>query len=514
MTAPNHRARSLLPSFARGLPVLLIFSLALFLALGFSGAASASAARADAKLAGALPPHLQVRGLGVEVGQAWLGSYRTFGANPWVWCIDAGKDAPYGHYAWHQKSVQAPSEAYLLWKYGNTNDSITHAALSFLLHKSTALPHEQMWKIPSTAPQDYGQNLARRVSELRQAGDDLRGPYTLHAELLDEQTGEDLPEAAEIWWDADIQLALAVEVRAASGKLVPGLEVELDAGAKSGAQLDAARITTRSQPVLVPVEVPEAGKISLEVRAQVPPTALALFEPELASVQRIVGALGPEEVRLTRAFNVREPLELTVSTQTSELELLPGESVHDVLEVELVAGLWADGAEVPIITTLYGPFSQKPELEERVPEGAPVAGEFTTPATGLGQWKTPPVEMAEPGWYVWHEFIDPAPGLRGWSAQFGVETEVFRVLEPEPKPEPERSPDPETGPEPALEQEPEPETEPVMPAPGPEQQPQLPQTGSDLALLIIGAGSVLMGLGTVTAIRGGARSETSDTAAR
>src|SRR5690625_72056 len=177
-------------------------------------------------LAEELPPHLQLRGPGVEVGQAWLGSYRTFAGEPWVWCIDAGKGAPVGHYKWTSRQVEAPQEAYLLWKYGPQANDLNHAALSFIVHKSAELPHDQLWKLPDSAPRSHGGPLAKRVEELRKEATDFAGPYEVRARLVDE-SGAKLGTAPRILIDDVARAHLEIEVRSASGKLVPGVELSL-----------------------------------------------------------------------------------------------------------------------------------------------------------------------------------------------------------------------------------------------------------------------------------------------
>src|SRR5699024_9651548 len=234
------------------------------------------------------------RGPGVGVGQAWLGSYRTFAGEPWVWCIDAGKGAPFGHYKWTSRQVEAPQEAYLLWKYGPQANDLNHAALSFLVHKSAELPHDQLWKIPDNAPRSHGGPLAKRVEELRKEATDFSGPYEVRARLVDE-SGAKLGTAPRILIDDVARAHLEIEVRSAGGELVPGVELSLrkDDG-KPGLKGIGKGIISESKPVRVPVEFSTSGEISFNIEAEVPPTGVALYESDDPEAQRVISALKPE----------------------------------------------------------------------------------------------------------------------------------------------------------------------------------------------------------------------------
>lgn len=116
-----------------------------------------------------------------------------------------------------------------------------------------------------------------------------------------------------------------------------------------------------------------------------------------------------------------------VTTQTSHEVAEPGTELTDHLEV---VGL-RPGASVDVVSTLYGPFPQRPQLADEVPADAPVAGEVTTTVTGdedgLASVTTEPVTIEESGYYVWHETIAGTAVEDPWSAPFGVTSETTLV---------------------------------------------------------------------------------------
>ncbi len=501
-------------------------------------------------------PHIELRGPGVKVGDAWLGSYRTFLGEPWVWCIDAGKKSPFAEYDWTARAVEAPQEAYLLWKHAPDTQTINHAALSFLLHKSAKLPHDVVRPIADTAPDRYGPKLRARVDALQREAERFAGPYTVDVSLSNTRTGS-LGTASGTRADSDPQVRVAVEIRSASGQLMPDVPVTLEISGSGQWENSSQKLEVISSDKVLqlPVDVTGPGELTVEATAKTPPTRVQLFEPGNRAVQRVVGALGAESQSGTAVLDVPEPLEISISTRASASEVvlerastdssdnasdgpagdLDAVAVFDHLDVEVVAGKWPNGRAIPVVSTLYGPFDAPPNLQDTVPDDVVALAAVTTEITEPGAWRTEDVMVTDPGWYVWHEEVAADPEWRAWRGQFGVPEETFEVLEPvaEPPEEPEPKPEPEPEPEPELEPEPEPEPEPEKPLepepePGPQPEPELepenglqdapvnelPRTGGSLALGLIGGGALLAGAGTIGMVRGAAPSGNADKARR
>lgn len=127
-----------------------------------------------------------------------------------------------------------------------------------------------------------------------------------------------------------------------------------------------------------------------------------------------------------------------VSTTTSSQLVEPGGTLTDEL---VVTGL-RDDASAEVVSTLYGPFSQRPQTSPEVPEGAPVVGTVTTQVMGDGTYITEPLTIGEGeearGYYVWREIIDFAGNddentpinddddyvHTDWAAEFGQVSET------------------------------------------------------------------------------------------
>src|SRR5690625_3080982 len=434
-------------------------------------------------------PHHDLRGSGVLVDGYWFGSYRTFGGNPWVWCIDAGKGSPFSDYKWESRRVTAPSEAYLLWAHASDTSEITHAALSYLMHTSSTLPHDRKRAIADDAPTRHGKKFAQRIEELRAEADRYAGPYEVLVRFTD-AGGKKLRTAPLITDASGAQVHISLEIRSASGHQVPDVPMALEVhGAQASTKGPLIKqVRSATKPVTVPIQVVDAGTVSVQAAAKTPPVQVEQYESTKAQVQRVVGARGREIQKADDSISIREQLQVAVATQASEAELGGAGDVFDYLDVSVSSGQWPENIVIPIHSTLYGPFDTVPELSANVPVDAPLVASVITEVTGPGQWHTPTVHVAEPGWYVWHEVVEATADFGGWSGEFGVAAETFQVL-PEPDPEPE----PEPGPEPEPEPGPEPESSVENVAEQVNDRPQLPRTGASLALGLIGGGSLLTG---------------------
>ena len=177
-----------------------------------------------------------------------------------------------------------------------------------------------------------------------------------------------------------------------------------------------------------------------------------------------------------------------VTTETSQQRATPGARLTDTLTV---TGL-QPGATVQIITTLYGPFTDKPVPADQPPTHAPRAGTLTLEVTADGDGNataiTKQLTVKGPGFYVWRERIAATDEHEAWAGRFGVESETTHVV---------ASPTPPTPPVPPA--PPAPPVPPVPPTPGVS---QLPDTGAGatpgmiaLAAGLIAAGSTLVGFG-------------------
>jgi len=160
------------------------------------------------------------------------------------------------------------------------------------------------------------------------------------------------------------------------------------------------------------------------------------------------------------------PWQPAVTTQTSDQQVTTGAKITDNLAV---TGL-QPGATVRVNTTLYGPFTTKPQPADVPPEDAPRIDTLTLDVTaddkGAATATTAPVTVSEPGYYVWHETIDATDEHDAWTAPFGIATETTHVVSPPPG------------------------------SPPPPEVPHLPDTGADASSTMLAVTAALLTAGT------------------
>lgn len=380
--------------------VLVAVVLLASLVLGTGGAAGASV---DAP-----------RGPGTPLPGTWLGSYATFAGSPWVWCVDAGRGAPERGLAWSPTPVRAPASAYLLAVHGDVAEPENHAALSYLVQTDPDLPHDAVVSVPPQPPQVPGMDLPGRVAALRGEAARAAGPYTL-------------PTSLEV--DADGRGALVTaSVLAASGHALAGrpMTARIEGPGQwvdGGASLLEA--TSGEEPSSWRLRATADGEVTVTVEAVVPPVDVTLFGSGRPGVQRVVAAAAPARVAASASGRLRTTFAPRVATRTSAAVTSPGSVLTDVLEVGTGEGTtWPPGVEVDVVSTLWGPFTDRPAEADRAPAGAPAVGHVTTRVVGPGPATTPGLEVPAPGYYVWTEEIVADERQTGWAGRFALADET------------------------------------------------------------------------------------------
>lgn len=201
-----------------------------------------------------------------------------------------------------------------------------------------------------------------------------------------------------------------------------------------------------------------------------------------------------------------------VRTLTSAAKTEPGTELTDLLTVTGVR----PGAHLEVVSRLWGPLPQQPEPAPEVPDGVPLAGDVRTTVTGDGQYRTPPIVVGEPGYYVWTETIEADEHHTGWASSFGQADETTLVQAAAAPPAPEPSTPQPAGPEPVPTTAASPEAPAAQPAEpqrpsrrtSANEVPQLPKTGAAaaaaavLAVSLVAAGSALVWAGAGSRRRG------------
>lgn len=330
--------------------------------------------------------------------------------------------------------AQNATLSYLLSRWGPTADSSTAAAVQLAV-----------WALTSPG-MDWGSDRMTRfirdervprpiVAEARSMIDTSSasaGPYTVRIALPPGGTAG--------------TVNAEVTVSGAGGTPVSGLAVQA-AVSGSFALPDAgyATWTSSAGPHRIPLTRTGFGPGQITVKVpQAPGGGVRWLKPDHGGVQRLL------TVPLTAPAEATAPLpevpafQPTVSTITSASKTTPGSPLHDTLTVGVTdasGGAWpiwpATGrpVAVDVVSTLWGPLAAPPKLSGKVPEGTARVGAVTTTVNRTGSYKTGPLTVPSPGYYVWTESILPesavpaeaAPHILPWQGRFGERQETTLV---------------------------------------------------------------------------------------
>lgn len=120
---------------------------------------------------------------------------------------------------------------------------------------------------------------------------------------------------------------------------------------------------------------------------------------------------------------VAELAQPVVVTNNSKNTLNPQDIVQDRL---LVSGLPED-TQVAVVSTLYGPFSEKPVLQDTPPGDIPIVASVTTIVGNNGLHTTEAVQIPDAphgSWFTWSEVIAETDTTLAWQGKFGIDAET------------------------------------------------------------------------------------------
>lgn len=329
--------------------------------------------------------------------------------------------------------------SYLLHRWGPAQDNDTAAAVQLAVWAITS--PGRGWGTPGMAEilrlASLPEHVAGLGQQLTEQSFAFAGPYTIDIQLDD---------GAE----AGLITAAAVTVRAAAGTAAPGLTVRaMLSGDFQPDDPAALSWTSGGQPHQLPLKRTGLGEGTLRVAVETAPAgAVAWLVPTAPNAQRLLAAPAAFPVEAVSGLASLPAFQPTVSTTTSAPVARAGAEIHDVLTVD-VEGRSPSGGTFPwlhdpvsgepvsveVESTLWGPLPARPEPSNAVPAGTPRAGTVTTRVKGPGSYKTPPVTLPSPGYYVWTETIDPqtaeprsaAAHVKPWRSTFGIEAETTIV---------------------------------------------------------------------------------------
>lgn len=239
--------------------------------------------------------------------------------------------------------------------------------------------------------------------------------------------------------------AAEVKLLSASGAPMPNHTISVSTqriGAKEAARPITLRTNAQGVATMV-LPAGTAGKLVHRASAEVPgvlPTlhTAAKFDdrrsPDYA-VQRMFSAGPPTRVDAELRGTI-SPAILKVSTVTSATVAEPGAAITDLVRVENATGYRAEGRAI-----LWGPYPSRPSGRD-CRKGDPQAGSVGLEVTGSGEYRTAPITVTAPGFYVWQEIMPATATHAALTTPCGVAEETTVVSAPTPTPTPTPTPSP------------------------------------------------------------------------
>ncbi|MFT4147293.1 MAG: hypothetical protein QM632_00630 [Micrococcaceae bacterium] len=370
------------------------------------------------------------------VKEKFAGVFRN-GANQAAYCADAELGAPWeakNYISGNSQSFQQRqgkhldeqernTVSYLIKKWGDTEDKHQAAAVQFAIWSLTTVDmefgSEKMNRFAAMATADAA--VLKRAQEYRAEAQKNHGPYQLrlHHEAMN----------------------LRTQLLGGKQHEVPGFPVEIKSHGST--TLNNKLQDTVVAGSTVPLKYHDFEDANFSAIAHNLPGNLKWYQPAENNAQRILLSSTASDVTTDLKFKVVEPLLLKVSTQTSHKVVSKGQKIFDELKVEPQSSghRWLINPEnqqevsVTIRSTLWGPFTEKPQSKQSYPEDKFKKGSVETTVRNFGVVKTPELELKESGYYVWTEEIIPEKTVprtaqklvNPWKGNFGVEAETSLV---------------------------------------------------------------------------------------
>lgn len=353
------------------------------------------------------PNNGRYRGLGNDVH--WLGSYavKPAGSSSFlvVYCMYPHKNGPstaggYGGIVRTSNlhldtgatmSARAVDEtAYILWRWGSTNDATQSAAVAAAAFSAEGYPDYNLNNPSSWGSQEATQDGVRALalSYLAQAAE-YAGPYTLKL-----RTVPTSPTAGHT-------ITVDAQLISATGHAVPGVSMQLTFDGTTHTATSNSAGTASSK-----FTAPASGAYKATAYASnVAPDTLSTVYPHSSAAQELLVAGDSAHISNTITGRAKSPVP-TVITQANAATAVPGTPLHDVVTVS-----GADtGYTTKATATLYGPYPAQPTSSDC--KAAQAAGKVQFTISGNGQFSTPAVTPTAAGYYSWVEVL-PADTATG-----------------------------------------------------------------------------------------------------
>ncbi len=220
-----------------------------------------------------------------------------------------------------------------------------------------------------------------------------------------------------------------LSVRSAAGRRVPGVRISFRC---RGPVSCPEPVRSRARPVPVRITPRRPGRFRIQARATGPAADGVLYvvgswhahggpRARDAGTQR-----GWIAQRSTARIAVSDRAVVakarpTVTTVTSDAQVVPGTPIHDLVTV---AGLPQGYAE-RAVARLYGPFAEPPGPGDCTPDR--LVGEVSSEVDRVGVHRTPTVPVAEVGHYTWTQTLPGNERTLPVTTACGIAAETTRV---------------------------------------------------------------------------------------
>lgn len=332
--------------------------------------------------------------------------------------------------------LTTPQTAYLLEKYNNTQDTLTAAGISFLVHanfevdgkmKADRAVADMEKKVKTHAPQ-----IAAKALELR--AEAIKSAAIGYSNSSVDGGGKREGTISGIYTTYDdgspaINVPVTVKLNG------PAIITESGTNTWSG--------VTANAPITLHWKSTGNGKVTYKVSYAGTHQTLSLIDHNgkvQKTITRKAGSADPE-VREGKAFNVIYDFQpLGVSKAVSQ-EVNTDGTISDVLttgvDKDYGSGQWLEVSgkpvEVTYKATAYWAGRVKPATADSVPAGAEKLGEVKVKATGEGQNLTAKLTTTKRGYITWvWEVIKAEQGANSdyvhanWKDKYGLDAETSR----------------------------------------------------------------------------------------
>lgn len=125
---------------------------------------------------------------GMTVDGRWLGSFNTK-APQHSFCIDGFKGYPRASYSWRLQTINAPRASYLLWRFGSNPNTNEAAALSWIVHASNEIGHQNAAGYTNLPKSALPAAVRNKVNQMQSLATRNVGPYRLILNMKNQVNG-------------------------------------------------------------------------------------------------------------------------------------------------------------------------------------------------------------------------------------------------------------------------------------------------------------------------------------